>query len=942
MGILVREGLPCPFCGSKDNGSIYKNEDTEKGGYYFQFNCHGHRCAVRKRLPEGAILDDYYHILSGKDKPLTDTTPHVTGLLFGGQTMHLTDETHPWGNRKIGGEVCSYFNVTVDLECPLTQSSAAIAVMASKGEPVRGPGLILPYFDDAGNCIAQKVRTSVNKKGSWYKADDNALKRIGFFGQQLWKSDAIKDIIITFGELDALATYQMLGQPVVSVANGDGSAPAMFKSQYSWLNRFNNIILIPDNDDSCRAIIPLLGGIFPRKIKVVNLVDYKDPNDYLKEGARDKFVAAYYAAQPFTPEKIISLGSLSDLLFQDPPKPVATYPWDGLNNYTGGIWPGELITCKAPPKVGKCFAKGTPIRMFDGTVKNIEDIVLGDVVMGDDSTPRRVDGLAQGVDDMYRVDQKYGMSYTVNSEHILSLVHRNTGEKSEIAVKDYVKRKRNYKYLHQGYKVGWAPKNWDSVNRRELTPYMLGAWLGDGTRGNSIITTGDVEMEPSFIRYAENNNMELNKVGRFTYVFVGPRNEETGSISVNPFKRALREEGVIRDKHIPEKYKRAALIDRMNLLAGIIDTDGYLHSSGRNFEVVQRDERLARDIEELANSCGFSTRVTFVQRDRDYKKDGNISKTQYYRVFIRGDIHKIPTRLERKQAPDTPRGFDIMRSELTVTYVGKDIYYGFTVADESPNRRFLLADGTVVHNTTFFTEIASHLYNTTDKPIGLIYLEETQRDLIFRFVSIKLNKNLQRIEILEQVSKEDLMAAAKDITADDRIFVVDHWGSCSSDFIEEKIKEFVLAKGCQFIFFDHISMAISDESNKDERLALDRLVYAIKALTVGIPDEETYLAEDGSYKTRIVTRQPTIFTITHVNDNGQPRGSRVVLQASNLVIGLQRDKMSDDQTVKNMLNVYVEENRRYGSTGRACTLNYNTNTGRLTEVPVTEGGNPND
>lgn len=583
MSNLLRVGLPCSECGSRDNGSIYQNTDTTTGENFYLFKCFGGACGHTRRITS---LEDY--------ETMTQQEPRqtITGLLPTGVFTDLRNAEHPWGNRNIAAETCQYFGVSVLEDCPQTQNPQQKMALLSSNLPTTGAGLILPFYDDKGNCIAQKVRTSVNKKGSWYKTDDNALKRVGFFGQQMWKSDAIHDIVITFGELDALAVYQMLGTPVVSVTNGDGSAPAQFKAQYNWLQRFNNIILIPDNDESCQAVIPLLGAIFPRKIRIVSLHDHKDPNEYLQNNARDKFVTAFYASQPFTPEKIISLGSLHNLLFEDPPTPIASYPWEGLNKMTGGIWPGELITCKAPPKIGK---------------------------------------------------------------------------------------------------------------------------------------------------------------------------------------------------------------------------------------------------------------------------------------------------------------------------------------------------------STFFTEIASHLYHTTDKPIGLIYLEETQRDLIFRFASIKLNKNLQRMDILANTTREELQSAAEELMTDDRIYVVDHWGSCSSDFLEDKMKEFVLSKGCQFIFFDHISMAITDESNKDERLALDRLISSIKALTVGLPDEEYFTDPvTGVTKTRIVTRQPTIFMITHVNDNGQPRGSRAALQISNLVIGLQRDKMNEDLNVRNMLRVFVEENRRYGETGLASNLNYNSQTGRLIEVPVVE------
>ena len=70
---------------------------------------------------------------------------------------------------------------------------------------------------------------------------------------------------------------------------------------------------------------------------------------------------------------------------------------------------------------GKCHAKDTPILMYDGTIKMVQDIRENDVLMGDDSTPRRVLSLASGQDEMYDIIPTKGEKYTVNAAHILCL-----------------------------------------------------------------------------------------------------------------------------------------------------------------------------------------------------------------------------------------------------------------------------------------------------------------------------------------------------------------------------------------------------------------------------------------------------------------------------------------------------------------------------------------
>jgi len=82
---------------------------------------------------------------------------------------------------------------------------------------------------------------------------------------------------------------------------------------------------------------------------------------------------------------------------------------------------GSAIAIKGPMGTGKCHGLNTPILMHDGSIKKVQDVAIGDLVMGDDSTPRRVMDLGRGEDEMYEVILNGGSKYSVNSEHILCL-----------------------------------------------------------------------------------------------------------------------------------------------------------------------------------------------------------------------------------------------------------------------------------------------------------------------------------------------------------------------------------------------------------------------------------------------------------------------------------------------------------------------------------------
>lgn len=97
------------------------------------------------------------------------------------------------------------------------------------------------------------------------------------------------------------------------------------------------------------------------------------------------------------------------------------------------------ISVLASAGSGKCHAKDSPILMFDGSIKFVQNIQFGDLIMGDDSTPRKVLSLGSGVDEMFEIIPEYGAEpFTVNKDHILCLYNIETIEILEISVRDYL------------------------------------------------------------------------------------------------------------------------------------------------------------------------------------------------------------------------------------------------------------------------------------------------------------------------------------------------------------------------------------------------------------------------------------------------------------------------------------------------------------------------
>jgi hypothetical protein len=127
-------------------------------------------------------------------------------------------------------------------------------------------------------------------------------------------------------------------------------------------------------------------------------------------------------------------------------------------------------------KTEGCFEKDTPILMWDQSVKMSQDIVIGDILIGDDGEPRNVLDTCSGEDNMYEITQNNGENYVVNSKHTLVLKTEGMECKEiEILVEDYMKLTENKKKLLYGFKSS------NGINYSEqavdLDPYLLGLGL---------------------------------------------------------------------------------------------------------------------------------------------------------------------------------------------------------------------------------------------------------------------------------------------------------------------------------------------------------------------------------------------------------------------------------------------------------------------------------
>ncbi len=216
-----------------------------------------------------------------------------------------------------------------------------------------------------------------------------------------------------------------------------------------------------------------------------------------------------------------------------------------------------------------------------------------------------------------------------------------------------------------------------------------------------------------------------------------------------------------------------------------------------------------------------------------------------------------------------------------------------------------------IGKTTVLSELVMHIRDTSPHNVGVIFLENTAREIGLKLCGIRMNQPIDRPNA--KIDWDELKEAHGDISEDDRIMIFDPQDERTAENIFNKIMYFVKAHDCKYIFLDHASMLAYTSENMDERKFLDKLFADLKQMTTSL---NIYLG-----------------VVIHVNDDGKTRGSRAPVQLCDRLYSLQRDKLNTDEVISNTTEFIVEENR-YGAAGIASHLYYDNITGRMSEMDM--------
>ena len=367
-----------------------------------------------------------------------------------------------------------------------------------------------------------------------------------------------------------------------------------------------------------------------------------------------------------------------------------------------GLFTYDIAVYACPKKSGKPLSLDTIIPTPDGYT-TMGEIDIGDIIFDQDG---------ESVEVTYVTDVMYNHScyelIFANGEKIVA----SGNHEWPVIYWDGTEEVRTTLEIHNTPMFGYSfpyrvsVPNGLFLNRKKLPihPYVFGLWLGDGHSKGSRITVGYEDLDELVkyismlwpwvsIQYSEDRapNISLGKRGKGT----------------ESFGHKIKLLNVYDNKHIPIEYLRSSYSDRLDLICGLMDSDGYIDKNGR-CEFTSTNCRLAYDVQELLASLGYKSNITI----GDAKLHGRIISKKYRLHFMAYKSQSV-FMLKRKQdrLVDEPKCSPRSKTN-TIKEVNKVDSVPVKCIEVDSNSHCFLIGRTLIptHNTTVEASVGAWLW----------------------------------------------------------------------------------------------------------------------------------------------------------------------------------------------------------------------------------------
>ena len=400
--------------------------------------------------------------------------------------------------------------------------------------------------------------------------------------------------------------------------------------------------------------------------------------------------------------------------------------------------------------LGKAQPMDALILTEDGYCKN-KDLKIGDKVYGKDGLLHTILDISyQGVRPQYKVTFKDGTSTECSDNHLWSVGYEYSGnnELKTLNTEQLLKKKLKNNSGGYNYYIPLCEPIQFKNQSHFISPYLLGCLIGDGNcrKAGLRICTQDFEILENITEEIQTKGYRLQYYkSDNTYGIISNERIKANQYNAN---RNLYAQEIINlklnttsyNKFIPKNYLFDSVDNRINLLQGLMDTDGYIGKNASTLQYTTTSKQLSDDVKFLVQSLGGVVSSARKKQGKYRDKEGNLKQTaEYYTICFKMPKNIIPFKLTRKIIRLKPNRLNPKKFIASIEYIGnKECQCIYIDGDE---HLYLTNNFIVTHNSEIACGCvgAYLMYRVMclKNPLQYYHLKQTEK-ICFAFVNIKL------------------------------------------------------------------------------------------------------------------------------------------------------------------------------------------------------------
>ncbi len=411
-----------------------------------------------------------------------------------------------------------------------------------------------------------------------------------------------------------------------------------------------------------------------------------------------------------------------------------------LDRMTSGLQAGDMVVLAARPSMGKAQPLDAQVRTRCGW-KRMGELAVGDALASVDGQPSIVTGVfPQGLRQVFRIEFSDGRAAECCAEHLWRVSCRHWPQPRVLSTEKLIDLLARKRYQNRLW-IERASGDFGHDDALPIDPWVLGSLLGDGALSGSGTVKFSTASPEMLQRMQQRLDDDMEMVHDHNYDYRVVRRDRARvkglvGMQANPLRVALdslRLSGLTSDqKFIPALYLEANRAARLDVLRGLLDTDGWVERWG-SVRFCTSSAQLAQDVAALARSLGAWCSINSKQPHFTNAAGVRMAGLPAYVCNIAHPEPQTLFLLLEKQAR-APQQWTRQR-RLTISSIEPTRQAPCQCISVShPQRLYLTNEDVLTHNTALAVNIAEHVALHEGLPVAIFSMEMGAAQLAVRVV----------------------------------------------------------------------------------------------------------------------------------------------------------------------------------------------------------------